>query len=381
MRRKKLAYLFMALCVLFLSGCGKPEKQDGGKEGSAMFGSQCFTEEGILQINNSSWTGKADYFDFKTKSFRPLCGSPSCTHDSEECFAVYLRIYVDIIGRLGDRWYYQKVKPDGSAIFCSSSLDGQNEKEIGEFSHRMGMGNVYFFDHFVVTGTADWYIEEETGNVSENWKCGIYRFDLETGREELLVPERELSQNQAYIVYGCYENRLMYMEQTDEEGLQYEVRILDLETGAVTKPPEPLQVWPTIPYLMDGNTVVCNARDGDFWKVVEIDMESGECTEILKGLKRTVEIFWTEELKLLTFREDVEGKSVRKTCRYGENGELVAVRTDGEYLRFSPLCITDGLLVGSYEGEKEPRMDGFTLATIPVEDYLAGKDNFTLLQY
>ena len=378
-KKSKQACLLGIVCILALFGCGKEKKTDEAG-GSVMLVNRCFTEEGIVQQNNSR-TGKVDYFDYKTKSYRPLCGAPSCPHNSEECFAFYLRKHTDIIGRLGERWYYQKDKPDGSRVFCSSSLDGQDEKEIGEFSHGKAVGAALFFDHFLMTATVDWFINEETGEVDENGKCGIYRYDLESGEEELLVPERE-SLWDAYCVYGCYENRLVYLEQTDEEGMEYGLRIKDLGTGDVTKPLGDLLFWPVSPYAMEGSTLVCNAKEGESRKVIELDVESGEWKEIPKEQEGGVaEIFWTKDLKLLEFREDVDGKSIRKVWQYGENGDAVLVRETEGYPWFRPLGIADDLLVGQYGEEQVSRDDGFELGTIPVEDYLAGKNNFTLLKY
>ena len=173
----------------------------------------------------------------------------------------------------------------------------------------------------------------------------------------------------------------MYLEQADEEGVEYRLKIMDLETGTVTEPLENMLFWPVSSYAMDGDTLVCNAQEGESGKVIELHVESGEWKEIPKEQEGWAKIFWTEELKLLTFREKTKGEGIRKTYQYGEDGEAVLVREDGEYPWFQPLSIADDLLVGQYGEGLVSRDDGFELATISIEDYLAGKNNFSLLKY
>ena len=65
-KKSKQACLLGIVCILALFGCGKEKKTDEAG-GSVMLVNRCFTEEGIVQQNNSR-TGKVDYFDYKTKS-------------------------------------------------------------------------------------------------------------------------------------------------------------------------------------------------------------------------------------------------------------------------------------------------------------------------
>ncbi|MCI8505393.1 MAG: hypothetical protein HFI67_04300 [Lachnospiraceae bacterium] len=377
MAKGKRICFICGLFMLAIFGCGK-KKEEKVADRSVMSVNRCFTRDGMVQINVSSFTGKVDYFDYKTKTYRPLCGVPNCLHDSVECFAVYLNKYTWLIGRLGDKWYYQKSLPDGGGVFCCSDLNGENEKEIGEFSHGTAGGTALFLDHYLLTATHDWFIDEETGEVSEKGKCSIYRYDFETGKEEALVPERE-GVIDVYRLYGCYENLLVYLEQGETEESWWELNILDMESGTVTKPLGEKRLWVAADYAIDGSTLVCNVKEGDSRKVIELNVKSGEWKELPQEVENFAAIFWTPKLKLLTFWEEEAGGW--KTYQYGEDEEPVLVREDGEYPWFQPLSMADDLLVGRYGEEMVSREDGFELAIIPTEDYLAGKNNFTLLMY
>lgn len=373
--RGKRIWVLAGVCMLALFGCGKGKKEETGS--STMFIGKCYTEDGIVNFRSTP-NGKVDYFDYKTGTYRPLCGAPNCLHDGEDCFSIYLKKYVSLIGRLGDKWYYQKAS-DGSSVFCYSDLDGQNEKEIGICSHQNALSADLFFDHFCILATEDYFVDEETGEISENSKSGIYRYDLETGKEELLVPELE-SLHMGYSVYGRYGNLLAYLELTDEKELKYELRVMDLENGNITKPLGDMRLWIAASYAMDGELLVCNIWEGDFWKVIELNVESGEWREILKDQKGATRIIWGPDLKLLETLDTEQGYCW-KTYQYTEQGECVLLREDWEEHLFAPLVIQEDRIIGFYHGGDWDMYTDFDMAVIGREDYLAGKNDFIRLQY
>ncbi len=370
--QKKRLVCFFVICILMSAGCGK-KKADSAAAGSVTQAQYCYTEEGLL-LRGSGRSGKMEYFDYQTKNYYLLCGEPNCLHNSQECTAVYLN-NTSYIGRLGDNWYYLKDDETGEAAFYCCSLDGKNEKRIGEFPHSCGWIAVLEDDSFF-TATEDWFIEEETGEVSEKSRCGIYRYDLDTGKEELLVPEKE-SGLFAYTIFGKYQDQLVYGEEVGE--MRYELRILDLETKEVTNPLEGTEVWWVAD--MSENLLACNVRDGELWKVIELDVGTGQWKEIVKDRKGTTGLFWSEELKLLHFREDSEGEYCTKTYRYQEDGTYVLIREDREEYYFSPLVIKNDLIVGHYRGGNWQEGINSELAVISREDYLAGKTDFIRLEY
>ncbi len=374
MKGRRIA-VFFCIGILAFSGCKKADSE-GGTAGSVTRAQYCFTEDGLLHRQSLRGGSKIAYFDYRTRTCYPLCGDPNCLHDSRECTAIYLAD-TNCIGRIGDKWYYQKDSGTDAQVFYCCDLDGKNEKVLGEFP-RYCTGTSLFFDHFLVAATEEWFVDEETGEVSENMKCGIYRYDLESGKEELLVPERE-SQLGAYCVYGCHENLLAYLELTDEAEMKYELRVMDLETKRVTEPLGDRRLWSPAPYAMSGSLLVCSVQDGGAWEVVELDIESGEWNRIwLEGQKGTADIIWSPELKLLRLYDEIEGRPCHRTWQYTEKGECVLVREDWEEYPFSPIVIKDGVIVGPYGGWDDTT--GFTLAVIGTEDYLAGKSNFISLQ-
>ncbi|WP_283230579.1 hypothetical protein [Fusibacillus kribbianus] len=370
MRKKRLTAVFM-FCLL-LSGCGKSVEQTGA-EGSVQWANYTFTEEGILHQNNS-YKGKLGYFDYQTKSYRPLCGRVNCQHDSQECPSVYLG-GTNAMGRIGNKWYYLMAseKNDGIPEFRCCDLDGQNEMVIGEFPHYCSYMEL-FFENSCVMATRDPVFDEKTGEITDQEVSGIYRYDFDTGKEELLCPEIK-GEGENYVLYGRYENLLAYEERIGKKRL---LRVMDLETKTITEPFGNSDVFSG---RVNDRYLVCHVFENDVYKVIEMDLDSGEEKLVLDGLDHAASICWSPELKLLTIIDDTAGELYYQTYRYLDNGTCEVVREGGSNTYFRPITIKENLIVGQYEMNGEQEKKGFELAVMNKDDFLAGKNNWTILEY
>ncbi len=366
--KRSLTFLLI-ICFLF-SGCKKNKEESGVNESEWMAG-RCFTQEGLVYQNPV--TRKMEYFDYGTKSYRPLCGNANCLHNNEECLAVYLDRNADVkmLGRLGNKWYYHRITEDGRGIFCSCDLDGKNNKTIGEFSHTF-FWRTLFFDNSCVVVTHDAIFDEETyectGRVS-----GIYRYHFDTGEAELLCSEKE-ADDLSYDIYGRYNNQLIYQEKTGES---YELRFMDLETKKIT---QPLENYDIFTGMVSDNFFVGNVREKDGYKVMELNLDTGEWKTVMENLEHAVDLFWDSDIKLMTYYDNSSGESHYETYQYSESGETVLVREGGEDSYLAPIAAAGDLLVCNYGSDWDEDRD-FYLASISKEDFLAGKNNWTVLEY
>ena len=343
----------MCVCLAF-SGCGKKEEKIEKTEmdSSWKYLGWTFTEEGLLYHNpNPPRRGKLEYLDYRTGSYRPLCAGASCLHDSAECTAV--RLYdAGAMGRIGDKWYYLMRDESGIPHFYSCDLDGRNEKKIGRYSHT-GSQMFLFFEDSCVTAFSDPVMDEETGQLKEDVSnSAICRYHFDTGEEELLTQESESSY---YDLYGRYGKLLLYREYRDGRGI---LKVLDLDTGEVQEPLGDRNVARAAS-MRDG-LFACNVREGDAAKIIELDLMSGDWKEIQTEAGGGASLFWSEGLKLMTFWEERTGGAYYRVYQYLDDGK--------------------SLLVGRYGGSTRME-EHFHMATMEEKDFLAGKDNWTVLEY
>ncbi len=371
--RIKRTVFWLCVCLTF-SGCGKKEEkiEDTEVDSSWKYLGWTFTEEGLLYHNpNPPRRGKLEYLDYRTGSYRPLCASASCLHDSAECTAV--RLYdAGAMGRIGDKWYYLMRDESGIPHFYSCDLDGQNEKKIGKYSHT-GSQMFLFFEDSCVTAFSDPVMDEETGQLKEDVSSSaICRYHFDTGEEELLTQESESSY---YDLYGRYGKLLLYREYRDGRGI---LKVLDLDTGEVQEPLGDRNVARAAS-MRDG-LFACNVREGDDIKLIELDLVTGNWKEIQTEAGGGASLFWSEGLKLMTFWEERTGGAYYRVYQYLDDGKSVLVREGEESTYFEVLDRKDGLLVGRYGGSTQME-EQFHMATMEEKDFLAGKDNWIVLEY
>lgn len=369
MRMRKL-FLFLCICLLFV-GCGK-ETNKVEHDHSKWEVDKCFTEDALLYKN--SFTRRVEYFDYQTGHYGPLCGKPNCLHEDSECMACYLWDAIVQMGRLGDKWYYVKLEDDGTQAFCSCDLDGTNEKEIGEFPHRVSYKG-YFYEDSCIFLTEDAVFDEKDGE----WLgdiSGIYQYHLDTGEAEVLCPEKDIMTTAAYRLYGQYENKLIYGERMGE-GLK--LRIMDLKTHEIQTPLEDR-------YVYDGTVndgfLVCGVSEGEGSSLIEYNLESGEWKKVMGDEKNWAMVCWSSDLKLVTvFNGAMNQENFRyEIYQYMEDGECVLVREGDRETYLEPVAIKDDQIIGRYGDAGDDNLR-FELAVIRKEDFFAGKCNWEVLQY
>ena len=124
----------------------------------------------------------------------------------------------------------------------------------------------------------------------------------------------------------------------------------------------------------------CNVREGDAAKIIELDLMSGDWKEIQTEAGGGASLFWSEGLKLMTFWEERTGGACYRVYQYLDDGKSLLVREGEESTYFEVLDRKDGLLVGRYGGSTRME-EQFHMATMEEKDFLAGKDNWTVLEY
>ncbi|MCI8275710.1 MAG: hypothetical protein HFI66_08915 [Lachnospiraceae bacterium] len=137
----------------------------------------------------------------------------------------------------------------------------------------------------------------------------------------------------SYDIYGRYKNQLIYQEKI---GKSYKLRVMDLETKKITQP--------------------------------------------LENLEHAVKLFWASDIKIMTYYDNSSGEPHYETYQYSESGETVLVREGGEDSYLAPIVAAGDLLVCNYGSDWDEARD-FDLASISKEDFLAGKNNWTVLEY
>lgn len=197
MNLRKLSFV---LCIgLLLFGCGKQEKNTAMTE-SRQIAAHTFMEDGFIYSNtNPPRKGKAEYYDYQTGIFMPLCDQANCLHDSQECTAVHLG-NASTIGRLGDRWYYLMFsETDSVPAFYSCDLNGQNEKKIGLFPHSQ-TGPSLYFDNSCVMVINDVESDDQKKSNLVVLKWMTFEMDIDFSVFEQAVNEKMEEKNLPYEI-------------------------------------------------------------------------------------------------------------------------------------------------------------------------------------
>ena len=216
MKHGKMLYV---LCLsILVSACGKTE-YTSDENGSCQIDGCIYIDEGLI------YRGKdiAEYYEYETGIYVPLCTKANCLHITNECMAVYLNKALSL-GKLRDKWYYLMNDGWKYSFYCAD-LDGGNEKKIGTIDHGISGNDLYYKNSCIYESTRHVY-DEETKDL-KYFVSALYRYNFDERKEEILISE---TMNIGYELYGRYKNQLVYVEK-DNQKRCYTVKLLDLETG------------------------------------------------------------------------------------------------------------------------------------------------------
>ena len=367
MRMKKIRVYILAISLLLtLNACEKKENVYSMLSIQTL--NQYVMQEGIVYLNPV--THRAEYFEYKTQNYFPVCGKVNCKHDekNKECLANRLG-RADIIGKISDKWYYLSTDEYGKRTFYSCDLGGENEKIVGEFNHCMAMKAV-FYETYCIVATNDIVISQKGEMNGDNYQSvsGIYRFNFETGKTDNICTPKSDGQ---YEILGQYEKFLVYQE--ENEG-KFHLKKLNLENGEITDLLEKECVY----YGCVGkNEVICNIQKNDKYNVVRVSLKTGEYETVMEENQCAAQIFVNGEEKLITVLNNPEEYETYQ-CSENNNYQLIRKGTLKTYLR--PIDIKNEIVVGQIMGADSEKQK-YDLATISLEDYLAGKTNWKILEY
>ena len=369
MRKKSILVL---LCfVLFISACGKKEENISSDDSSRDELGYVQTGEGLLyRYQVPGLYTRLEYYDYGSNTYMPLCVRANCTHDTEECAAVRLG-NTSTIGRLGGKWYYLKQQEGFTYCFYSCDLDGQNEQKLGEIGHTGGRIYLYF-DNSCVYTTNEPVFNEETGQWDyERFTGGLYQYHFDTKKEEALQPVLE---NGSYELCGEYENRLLFYCR-EKEGADLILKMLDMETGEVTEPLGKTDLY--IGCVLSGNLFAYAVKENNAYSVKVLDLDTGKTETALEGLEAFPSLYWGTEIRLLTVTDEDDNRKM--TYQYLGSGEYELVRTEPADPYYGIAEIKNGQVLADYMIETDPAES--RLAHMSLEDFLAGKTNWTILEY
>lgn len=356
-RNYKLILGIIGLCFI-VTGCGKEKEEEVSAAGSRWSVNMCYAEEGLLYANSDP-NGKLEYYDYGTGEFLPLCGKANCLHDTEECTAIYLRQKAAFIGQMGEKWYFWSPGENGpqGGSFYSCNLDGSGVREVGKFPYEFSsIGNqALFYDQACILAAGNVLYDAETG-MGVKVSSSIYRYHLETGEVEVLCQEKE-ALRPSYVVYGIYENKLIYSELDGEKCI---LKKLDLDTGETDSLLDDMNLY--YAYL-SGEKIACSGNMETKDQIIELDLETGERKEVFDSSAAST-LFWSPKLK--GFSVDTG-----QMYQYTEDGEATEIRKGWD---FEPRAAVGETVLGT--GSKSS-----SLLYMDKKDFLAGKDNWKELHY
>ncbi|MGO5165028.1 MULTISPECIES: hypothetical protein [unclassified Candidatus Paralachnospira] len=236
------------------------------------------------------------------------------------------------------------------------------------------LGVRIFRDNSIICATFDIDFDEETEEPLDS--SAIYRFHFDTGEIETICPEIQ-SDLPAYEVVGLYENQLIYREWTREYGRR--TKMIDLDSGTITEPIGTVESARDM--VIEGDSLITTVADGGDCSAAEFNLKTGEQRTLLEKVKSGVNVYWGTELKQL---QTIETRGFRdwhmETYQYQEDKGCALFREGDVYHEMEVLMVKNGQVIGRI-GDPGDEDVMFDLVVISLEDYLAGKTNWKLLEY
>ena len=281
--------------------------------------------------------------------------------------AVYLNKALSL-GKLRDKWYYLMNDGWKYSFYCAD-LDGGNEKKIGTIDHGISGNDLYYKNSCIYESTRHVY-DEETKDL-KYFVSALYRYNFDERKEEILISE---TMNIGYELYGRYKNQLVYVEK-DNQKRCYTVKLLDLETGEDKNLLKNTEDF----YLGDLNeqyfVYMVKMEGNKGYKIIELNLETGTEKEIGTFTGNDFPIFcWGSEMKAISFVNDAE--NYRKTYYYTKDGNFEQIREEAYEPYYNYFSVSNGQVIAQFLVGKK-----FPLKTISVKDFIAGNNNWTILQW
>lgn len=368
MKKRLMTGILFLGAVFGIVGCGKTGKT--GEVGSRMAFNWCYMEDGIVYQNpNGGKNRKCDYYDYGTEHYQPLCAAANCRHDTEACLAVRL-CEENGVGRFGDCWYYFRSDGENEKGLYSCELDGGNERKICDFPEQPGQVGVYEKGNYY---TAVNEIEYDSKGEQIGQNSTIYRTVLSGGTREAICPMTDHDLE----IYGIYEDLLLY-EEWDEQGRV--LRALNLKTKEITSPLGEQRIGAGA--VLYNDQFLFTAESAGKQNMISYNLKTGEQRLLMEGAAGdcSVNLYWDEELKIVTLTDYGKSEYPYEVYVYAEDGIWKQIRKGTMKTEEQVLSVKDGTVIGRV-GDIGDETLIFDMATISLEDYLAGKSNWKILEY
>ena len=387
--KKRGIFLFMIISSVFtfaLAACNRQGQLDDGAltedtgyasmisdRSTIQFGSVCARSEKAIyfteKIDDQSTYSRIMYYEPTSGITGPLCDKPECTHENENCNAVFnwdIRAFAYYSGHLYfDLDSYLEKNPEpGRAIYCCEET-GNNRRKLGHAGGEAILKSTGSFESVFHRGrfwNGGSFYKIIDGTVYSG--VTIEAYDLSSPEEEQILLEKEFpgkGQWAGDVSYQLIEDKLYYMiasvDQTKEEGssemYHLELGCLDLENGDA----ETFWIGPTdyiacAFWVTDEGILVSSGKDG---RVFRYDNETGELRlwADLGELGGYSHAAFSEDL-VFCFKMD---RTESAMCILNFSGEVLfngsRPREDYEELR-QILCSDQDYLYVKYHGFEKP---------------------------
>ena len=256
--RKSAIILTVSVCIVccvLLSSCrnnlrGGSSASSGNTDYSAMlcdrstvqFGSVCARSEKAVyfteKISENTAFSRIMFYDLESGTSGPLCGKAECTHDNEDCSAVFLG-YIRALAYYDGRLYYDLVDRDDQndvpgRIICCCDETGEKRRKIrsaaGEALLRSTQSaqGIFHLGKVIYSGG---YYDIEDGEPHQG--VTIASYDLNSSAEETILYEQEFTEANVSgdIRIQAVQNKLFFMvpsAEYSEEGQRPDDYFLEL---------------------------------------------------------------------------------------------------------------------------------------------------------
>ena len=356
---KLVSVLLVFLTVLGLCACTKKEetaKNDwvnvvGIREGA-------ISDTGYYYLNQ----GLLHYVDFQNGVNVCLCSKAGCAHDDSECEAEIILdlggvfstmffwnggIYFTTFGEYG--WGLYRRNADGTgeskvASLCEKYMKEDPEIEVDAYFFTVAGNYVYYFAGIQAV------VKEGNVSTSQTVLQALLRVDLRTGKEEIVVENRDYQQNKRLNPIAVRNDSAIYAvisypdveygaENYDELRLQSPVQILQwsAETGESKVLLERTQKELGSSITYQGGKFYCRPVGG----VYSLDLETGALTQVDDGLTIINADYG--------FLFDYEAK--QSQLKNLKTGELLP--NEFEECSLSMVCDSDHMVILTYMNAKQ----------------------------
>ena len=377
---KIVSMLLVLLTVLSLCACTKKEEPEKNEWVSASVSREgAISDTGYYYLNNRNLL---HYVDFESGTNVCLCSKAGCTHDGDGCEAEIPGnlgvlstmffwnggIYFTSIDEYGRGLYRRNADGTGQSkvvTLCEKYMKEDSEIDVNALGFTVAGNYVYYYTEIRAV------VKEGNVGTYQTVLGALLRVDLRTGKEEVVVENRDYQKNKRLSPIAVRNDSAIYAvtsypdveygaENYDELLNQSPVQVLQwsAETGESKVLLEKTRKELGSTITCYGGNLYCRPDDNQY----SIDLETGT-------LKKVVEngSLYEFNADFALLFDDTNGKRPIKNLK---TGELLPNEYEGYWLQVKGY--TDDMLILTYIVEYEDRSKDEYFTFISVESLADG---------